>query len=281
MSLFFLQLRFELSKLFSRKRTYLGFVVFLIAELLIFSLLHLQGVKKSLAALMERSGYIFGDLYTGPTLAFMMLTYTASLLGGLYLALVSGDLVAKEVEDGTLRMILCRPVSRGRILSLKFLTCAVYTFALSFFIVGSSVITGILFQGTGQLFVYAPFEGIFSVFTFQEGLVRFAEAAVALGIGMLTISSVGFTLSCLNMKPATATIITISLLFVDSIIRGIPYFKSIAPYCLTTNISQWIYLFQGHIPWEQIASAYLFLAAINGTLFVAAWVVFSTRDFKS
>jgi ABC-2 type transport system permease protein len=139
----------------------------------------------------------------------------------------------------------------------------------------------IVFQGTGNLFVYAPFEGIFSVFSFGEGMLRFAGAAVALGIGMLTVSTLAFTLSCLNVKPATATIVTISILFIDSIIRGIPYFKSVAPYCLSTNIGQWVLLFDGYIPWEKIAASFLFLAAVNGTLLAGAGIAFSLRDFKS
>jgi len=48
----------------------------------------------------------------------------------LYLALVAGDVVAKEVEDGTLRMILCRPVSRLRVGLLKYAACVLYTFVL-------------------------------------------------------------------------------------------------------------------------------------------------------
>jgi ABC-2 type transport system permease protein len=250
MSLFLLQLRFELTKLFARKRTYVGFIAFLGAEALIFALLHKPGVKKSLAALMQRGGYLFSDLYTGPTLAFIMLSYTVILLGSLYLALVGGDLMAKEVEDGTLRMMLCRPVSRLRILCLKYLACVVYTFALSLFIVGSSLLMSILCQGTGTLFVYAPLEGVFSVFPFGEGMLRFAGAAVALGLGMLTISTLGLALSCLNVKPATATIVTLSILFIDSIIRSIPYFKSVEPYCLSANIGQWVLLFDGFIPWS-------------------------------
>jgi ABC-2 type transport system permease protein len=281
MSLFSLQLYHELEKLFARKRTYVGFIVFLAAEFLIFGLLHLPGVRRSMAILVQRNGYLFEDLYTGPTLAYIMLSSTVILLGSLYLALVAGDLMAKEVEDGTLRMILCRPVGRERLLGLKYMACVVYTFALSFFIVGSSVLVGILFQGAGNLFVYAPFDGIFSVFSFEEGLLRFAGAAVVLGAGMLTISTLGFTLSCLNMKPATATIITLSALFVDTIIRSIPYFKSIEPYCLSTNIGQWVHLFDGYVPWAQIASSLLFLGAIDGTLIVAAIIVFSLRDFKS
>ena len=70
--------------------------------------------------------------FSGATLGLLMLMWTTFLLGALYLALVAGDVVAKEVEDGTLRMILCRPISRLRVGFLKYSACVLYTFALTF-----------------------------------------------------------------------------------------------------------------------------------------------------
>ena len=43
------------------------------------------------------------------------------LLMPLYTGLIGGDLMAKEAEDGTLRMILSRPISRFRLLLVKWL----------------------------------------------------------------------------------------------------------------------------------------------------------------
>ena len=48
-----------------------------------------------------------------------MLRTTVLLIGTLFVALVAGDIVAKEVEDGTLRVLPCQPISRLRVLTVK------------------------------------------------------------------------------------------------------------------------------------------------------------------
>src|ERR1051325_9286927 len=99
MSLFLLQLYGELWKLFARKRTYLGFGVFFALEILILLLFQLPKVQRSWRHLIEGAGYGFEQYFSGMTLAFQIVLYTTSLLGGLYIALVAGDVVAKEVEE--------------------------------------------------------------------------------------------------------------------------------------------------------------------------------------
>src|SRR5580658_5329427 len=116
MSLLPTQFRFELLKMFARKRTYIGFGVFLAMEVLTLFMLNLPRPKAHIRHLLDQSGYgAFDFYYSGSTLALMVLHWTAPILGSLYLALVAGDLVAKEIEEGTMRMVLCRPVSRLRI----------------------------------------------------------------------------------------------------------------------------------------------------------------------
>ena len=119
MSAFLPQLAGELTKLFARKRTYIGFAAFLGVEAVILLLLNLDRVRRSIARLIEEAGYPAEAYLSGLTLAFLVLLWSVFLLGSLYLALVSGDVVGKEVEDGTMRMMLCRPATRRRILALK------------------------------------------------------------------------------------------------------------------------------------------------------------------
>src|SRR5215210_110946 len=134
MSLFFVQLAGELRKLFARKRTYIGFGAFLLVEIAILFLQNLPKPKASFRRLIEQNGYLFEQYFSGLTLAQLVLMWTTLLLGALFLALVGGDVVAKEVEEGTLRMMLCRPVSRLRIGLLKYSASLIYTFALIGFI---------------------------------------------------------------------------------------------------------------------------------------------------
>jgi len=271
----------ELVKLFARKRTYMGFGAFLGVELLILLLLNLPKVRGGLVRVIEESGYPAGEYLSGLTLGFFVLLWSVFLLGALYLALVAGDVVGKEVEDGTLRMMLCRPVSRGRILTLKACAVAVYSFSLTGFVGTTALLVGLLHSGAGGLFVFAPMERIFALHAFELGLVRYALAIVLLSFSLLTIPSVGFLLSCLDMKPAAATIGTLSIFFLDSILKNIPFFESLKPWFITSHMATWVHVFEYRIPWEKMLEDYAWLFAINATLLVIARAVFQQRDFKS
>jgi ABC-2 type transport system permease protein len=280
MNLFWIQLKGELRKLFSRRRTYIGFVVFLAVELLVLRMMQLDGVKRTMARMIAETGYGAEAYLGGATLAFFVLLSTVMLLGGLYLALVSGDIVSKEVEDGTMRMLLCRPCSRGRILAIKFIACGVYTAFLMTFLALSALAAGLLWRGTGGMFVFAPQEKVFALHDFAPGMVRYFAAIPLLSLGLFSISAVGFFFSCLRMKPAAATTVTLSFFFVDSIMRNIPYFDSLREYFVTTRVMTWVNVFQYHVPWERMLEDYAWLSGMNATLFVVAWVIFERRDFK-
>ncbi len=280
MSVFLRQLRGELRKLFARKRTYIGFAAFVAVEVLIVSLLNLPRPKGAIRRLIEDAGYLADEYFGGLTLAVMILTWTTVLIGALYLALVSGDIVAKDVEDGSMRMILCRPVSRARIITLKYTACLIYTVVLTFFIGASALLTGLLWGGLGGLFVYDPMQNVFALFPAGEGLGRIALALVVLSVVQLSVSSLGFGLSCLRIKPAAATVITLSYFFLDSIFQRLPYFESLQPWFVTTHMSAWIHCFDAHIPWTWIGQDFLYLLAFDATLFLVGLAVFERRDLK-
>ncbi len=281
MALFFFQLSNELRKLFARKRTHIGFVAFLLVEGLILFLVNLPKPRAHFRRLIEENGYVFERYFSGTTVALLMLMWTTFLLGALYLALVAGDVVSKEVEEGTLRMMLCRPVSRGRIVALKYIACVVYTFALVFFIGVTTLGVGMLYQGLGGLFAFAPMDGILALHETVPGLERYFAALPLLALSLTTVSSLGFMLSCFNMKPATATIVTLSVMFLDSIFREIPYFESLKPYFITTHMSAWLQVFVVYLPWWRLVEDYAWLLALDATFVCVALAVFQQRDFKS
>ncbi len=281
MNLFFIQLRGEFIKLFSRKRTYIGFGVFVLIEIALVFLLNLEPVQRSLQKVISRSGYVAEDYLSGLTLALLVLVWSVFLLASLYLALVSGDLVSKEAEDGTLRMMLCRPVSRARILIIKAIACVIYTAVLVVFIGVTALVAGMLYGGTGGLFVFIPTERIFALYDFGTGLQRYALAIPCLALSLMTISALGFFFSCMNIKPAAATILTLSVFLMDMILKNIPYFEDIRGWFLTTKMNAWLAVFEYQVPWESMLADYTWLMAINASLFVVSWLVFEQRDFKS
>src|SRR5437773_11640284 len=126
--MFYLQLRNELWKLFAKKRTYIGFLMFLLAQNAIILLFRFtNGPRVSMMRTLEGNGYVAQEFISALTVATFMLLPIAYMLLPLYVSLVGGDLVAKEAEDGTLRMILSRPISRLRLLLLKWLPGATFS----------------------------------------------------------------------------------------------------------------------------------------------------------
>ena len=281
MSLSFLQMRNELHKLFARKRTYLGFAAFVAVEILLLLLLNLPKPKAGFRKLIEQNGYGFDQYFSGATLGLLMLMWTTFLLGALYLALVAGDVVAKEVEDGTLRMILCRPISRLRVGFLKYAACVLYTFALTFFIGLTALVAGLLYCGWGGLFAIAPLEQLLAMHEAWPGFWRYLGALPLLGFGLVSISSLGFLFSCCEMKPAAATILTLSIFFFDSIFRSIPYFESLRGWFMTSHMTVWLRVFEYHIPWWRIAEDVTWLGALNVTFALVGLAILQKRDFKA
>jgi ABC-2 type transport system permease protein len=281
MTLFGRQLYSELLKLFARPRTYMGFGAFLIIELVILIMLQMPKAHQMFTRSMQSHGLDFSHYFSGLTVAYVMITETVFVLGSVYLALVCGDIVAKEVEDGTMRMVLSRPISRGRILLLKYLACVIYTIALALFIVVSSLLLGIADRGLGGLIVVSPWDHLFGFYEAGPGLERFALGTGFLCIAMLTVANLGFMFSCFNVKPASATVLTLSIYLVDSIIRHVPYFDDYQVFFLTHHMGMWTQVFQPTIPWTQLLHSSLYLGAFD-LLFLAVGILyFARRDFKS
>jgi ABC-2 type transport system permease protein len=160
---------------------------------------------------------------------------------------------------------------------------SLYTFTFVFFvgITGYAMAVAAVGPG-GGLFVMEPKMKIFAAYPqWSEGAGRLALSAAGIGISMITLSSIAFMFSCFKIKPAAATIVTLTILFVDRILQEFPFFKPYESWFVTWRMSAWIFVVEHHISWAKIAESYAFLFGLNATLFVIGWLAFQTRDFKT
>jgi len=281
--LFLIQLRGELQKLFARRRSWIGYGVFLVMEALLLFVFKLEGSQRHMRTLIERNGFPFETYYSSLTVTYWVMGFSMFLLGSIYFALVAGDIVAKEAEDGNLRMVLARPVSRLRILLLKYAAVAIYTVSFVFFVGISGYLMAVAALGwDGGLFVWNYKMKVFAMFPdWGAGMARLGLAAALIGLSMITLSSLGFMFSCFRMKPAAATIMALSVLFVDLVLQEFPFFQPYQEWFVTWRMSAWVYALELVLPWAKLVQAYAFLAGLNATLFVIGWLAFQLRDFKT
>jgi len=154
--MFLNQLKGELRKLFARKRTYIGYVVFLVFEALLLGL-WVQVGQDQFEALAKRNFVPVELLSSSLTATYWIMGFSMFLLGSIYFALVAGDIVAKETEDGNMRMVLARPVSRLRILVVKYCAVIIYTISFVIFVGVTGYGMALFAMGSeGGLFIWNP-----------------------------------------------------------------------------------------------------------------------------
>jgi ABC-2 type transport system permease protein len=277
--MFYHHLRNELWKLFGKKRTYIGFGAFLLAQNAMLLAFRFTRWQADLERMLSGNGYLAQEYVSALTVAVIMLIPQVVLLMPLYTALVGGDLVAKEAEDGTLRMILCRPISRLRLLFVKWLAGVIFAGLLVLVLGGTALGFARLWFPWRGMFIFAP--GVFNVLVAPEGLRLYLFSHLFLMLNASVILGLAFMFSCFNMKPAAATILALSLLFVSLVMEGIPFFERYHEWLLTYHFKVWYYIYSQPLPWDRVAESLSVLLAVNLTSFLVGAAAFQARDIKS
>lgn len=279
--MFLAQLKNELWKLFGKKRTYIGFGAFVLAQSIMLLMFKYTRWQSAFERLLSDNGHLASEYISALTVGEVMLLPQVALLIPLYVTLIGGDLVAKEAEDGTLRMILSRPISRLRLLLVKWLAGIIFATVLTLALGVIALGFARLFFPWKGMFVFAPEHSLFSLFPPGEGLALYAFGHVFMIVNAVTMLSVAFLFSCFNMKPAAATILALSFLFMNMIIEHIPFFEPYHDWFVTYHLERWILVYQTPMPWAQILQSEITLLAVSTTAFVIGAMIFQVRDIKS
>ena len=278
--MFYRQLKNELTKLYGKKRTYIGFGAFLVTQTLMLILFKRTHWQSDLERLLDTNGYVPEEFITALTVSIQMLLPQLLLMMPLYATLVGGDLVAKEAEDGTLRMILSRPISRFRLLLVKWVAGIIFGSTLSITLGATALLFARIMFPWGSMFVFVPGQAFF-VMSGSTGLECYALAQVALAVNTACILSVAYMFSCFNMKPASATILGLSFVFMSMVMENIPFFESYQEWFITHHFRCWLLMFHDPIPWAEFFQSEIVLVAVSVTAFVIGTMAFQVRDIKS
>ena len=272
--------RFESYKTFCRWRTYIGFGAFLLAQNAMLIAFRFTHVRDDMERMLAGNGYLAQDYVSALTVAVVMLIPQVMLLMPLYAALVGGDMVAKEAEDGTLRMILSRPISRLRLLSMKYLAGIVFAASLVLALGATALIFARIWFPWKGMFIFAP-GMVFNALSADEGLNLYICSHLMMAVNASVIVGLAFMFSCFNMKPAAATILALSYLFVNLVMEAIPFFDRFEEFFLPHHFRSWLLVYSDPTPWAQMAESLCILLAFNVTTFLIGAAAFQVRDIKS
>jgi ABC-2 type transport system permease protein len=258
----------ELRKLRAQKRTYLGLgaaVVFpLLFVILATTRRHHGGEDTVFAAYIGQ---------TGLAAPLLMLFFGSGFLFPLIAALVSGDIIANEDHNGTLKTILTRSVDRGQVFAGKLLAAATYTTAGLFTAMLTALIAGSVAWGLHPI---ATLSG--TLVSPGEGVKLAFFAYLVYLIPMLTVASIALLLSAVTRNSAASVVGALVFTLLEELTTIIPGLGGLQPYILPTLFQAWQGFLRVPTDWSPIGHAAWVCALYAVPASVVAYLVFLRRD---
>jgi ABC-2 type transport system permease protein len=261
--------RWELRKLVSQKRTYMGLGLAVILPL-IFVIVqnvhqnHGRGGDSIFAAQITQSGL---------ATPVLMLLFESVFFLPLIASLVAGDIVAAEDGNGTLKTILTRSVNRGQVFVAKTLAALTYGAIAVFLSAAVATVGGVASWGFNQI---KTFSG--SIVSASEGLLLVFAANASYLIPLLTVVCIGVLLSTATRNSTAAVVGAIGFTILLFIVSGIPGLEGIKPYLLTEQYENWHGLLRTPTDWAPIWHSLWVCALYAVPALFAAYLVFLRRD---
>jgi len=259
--------RWELRKLLSQKRTYIGLGAAALLPVIFVSVMAFQTGGPYDAPLGHNLRH------TGIALTLVVLTFASRFGAQLVTALVAGGIVANEDSTGTLKMILTRSARRAQILGGKTLAAFTYVVALLLAIVATGMISGVAAWGFNPV---VDLSGTTLAAAHAFGL-SFAALAFY-GVPLLAIAAFGVFLSVVTRNSAAAIVGTLVYeLFMEAIV-GLVHLKWLPHWVLSAQFDAWHGIFQTPTVWSPIVRS-IWVSAIYAAVPLAlAFWFFLRRD---
>lgn len=235
-------LQFELFKTFKKPRTYIAFgaiaaIVFLIQLALLIN--GKEYVQFILSSIDDTLVIPYEKITNGYWICFAILNLLLIHVP-ILVALVAGDIIAGEANAGTLRLLLTKPLSRTRLMLIKFLACVIYTLLLLIWMAFLSLFISILLFGTNDLVIAKEFELV--QIQKADVLWRYFAAFGFASVALIVVAALSFFLSSISensIGPIVATVSIIIVLTILSEMRIPIYDNTVKPYLFTTHMLGW------------------------------------------
>ncbi len=259
--------RWELAKLLAQKRTYLGLGVAMVVPLVFVVVLVTQTGGPNDVPLGR---YIRN---TGLAVPFVVLFFMSIWGLPLITALVAGDIVASESQNGTLKTILTRSRDRGQVFAGKALAVVTYTITLVLALGVVGLIAGTIAWGFNPL---TSLSG--TTVSPGRGLALLAASLAVYALPLIGIAAFGFMLSTITRNSAASVVGALIWALLMQLLGVLPGTESVRPYLLGTQFEAWHGFLRVPADWTPVIRALWVCALYIGLPLAAAYLVFIRRD---
>jgi ABC-2 type transport system permease protein len=221
-------------------------------------------------------GFFEAITSNGLFVAFAALAATLPLFLPLAVAAASGDAIAGEANQGTLRYLLTIPAGRTRLLLTKYAAVVIFGLSATALVALAGVVSGLALFGGGDVILLSG-----TTTSLVDGIGRLALSVLYLSAGFAALGAIGMFVSTLTEQPIAAIVATIGIEVLMFILDQIPQLGWLHPWLLVDWWSAFGDLLRDPISTEAISRGLLTALAYAVVFLAAAWARFSSKDITS
>ncbi|MGI8645811.1 MAG: ABC transporter permease [Nocardioides sp.] len=269
-------IRLEIAKLLRSRRTW-------VTILLIDALPTLVAVLLALTELGPRPGtgpaFLSAVLTDGTLFPLAALAIVLPLFLPIAVAITSGEAIAGEGQQGTLRYVLVRPVGRTQLLVAKLVSVLAFVVVTILVVAVTAYVVGSLLLGQQDITVgTTSISG--SPLSTQELVGRTLLALAYAMLCMTGVAAIGLFFSTVAESPLGAALGTLAVLIASTLLVTLDAAEALRPFLPTRYWLAFVDLFRDPILWREVERGVLLQVVYVVVFLGCAWANFATKDVK-
>lgn len=263
----------ELQVMFTRRRTWA-----MLAAIALIPILLAIAVYLSSDRLAPGEGPPFVDRVTqnGLFTGFAAMLLATPLFLPLTVAVVSGDTIAGEAGQGTLRYLLIAPVGRLRLLIVKYLGTLVFVIAGTLTLMIAGAIIGAVLFPVGPVTLLSG-----DVIGLGESFLRMGLVALYVTVSLMGMLAVGLFISTLTTVPVGAMTGVLVASGVSQILGNLPQVEVIHPWLFTHYWLDFADMLRQPLEWGNFGANLVLQLGYVALFGALAYGRFSSKDILS
>ncbi len=212
----------------------------------------------------------------GTFVPFAALSFESAMFLPLAIAMLTGDSIAGEAHQGTLRYLLTVPVSRVRLLLIKYVSLVIGTAIGVLVVVIPGAIAGVALFGLGPTLTLSGTQ-----ISGAESLLRLGLASLYLVAGLSALAAVGLFISTLTEQPVGAAIALMIINILCWILYGLSQVSWLHPYLLQGHWMRYTDVLREPMDFDAMSRGLGVFAVYTVVFGLCAWARFGKADLTS
>jgi len=274
--------RFEIRKLAGQKRSWAGFVVVAMINGLFALAFHIRNMRDPAENVRGLEDRLVGEFMNAYSYTRTILAPCMFMLFPMVLAIIGAHVLAGEMETGSIRLELCRCVSRGQVMAGKFAALSIYAALLLLTLgVTSYAVSATMFKPAGDVLIPGPMFGLkhsIHVLTAGEAPVRLVLSYLLSVPMLMSVAAMTLMFATMTGHFTSAAIITTTVYFCSYVVGGIPMLSAVHPFLPTRYLPFWRYVLTPAVDWGTIATHAFWTTCYTAGFLGLAIAIFDRRD---